>query len=416
MRGLQANDWLPALGEDGAALALPVAASLSRGQGIVPALAPIVAAARAAGSTSAAALWVATPSHLPVTAMSDLLRELRLAGCAVQGFVDAAVAVGAWLQRPGTALALDIGARSSVISVVVSEGEDYRLRRSVTLAMGAQDLHDAWLRMLGASMVRQWRFDPLDDPAHERALRLALPQLLESAAATGSAQLTLPVDGRELQLALSRDQFELAVHELLQGLGDALQALCAALGECELRMTADALRWPGLRAALARAGSRPLLALAPGAAARAVSLLPPAGGADGAVQYLTQLPAMSQPAPAEIAEWSDAGAGHAAEAPTHLVFRGRALAIGQGLVLGRDPGAGPGALQLPEGIAGLSRRHCTLLRTGAETVLVDHSRYGSFVDGMRVNGRALLAAGSVLRLGTPGIELPLIALGSTAGP
>ena len=36
-----------------------------------------------------------------------------------------------------------------------------------------------------------------------------------------------------------------------------------------------------------------------------------------------------------------------------------------------------------------------------------------FVDGLRVHGRGFLAAGSVLRLGTPGIELPLIALGAS---
>jgi pSer/pThr/pTyr-binding forkhead associated (FHA) protein len=82
----------------------------------------------------------------------------------------------------------------------------------------------------------------------------------------------------------------------------------------------------------------------------------------------------------------------------------------EGLVLGRAPGDGPGVLELPEGIAGLSRRHCTLRRAGGETVLVDHSRFGTFVDGQRVDGRALLAAGSHLRLGTPGIELALVAL------
>jgi pSer/pThr/pTyr-binding forkhead associated (FHA) protein len=101
-------------------------------------------------------------------------------------------------------------------------------------------------------------------------------------------------------------------------------------------------------------------------------------------------------------------------AATHLVFRGRAIAIGEaGLVLGRDPGEGPASIALPEGIAGVSRRHCTLQRAGEETVLIDHSRYGTFVDGQRVNGRALLAAGSSLRLGTPGIELPLVAVGGS---
>jgi hypothetical protein len=102
---------------------------------------------------------------------------------------------------------------------------------------------------------------------------------------------------------------------------------------------------------------------------------------------------------------------------THVVYRGRAIPIpAQGMVLGRaeaDTNPTPPGLQLPEGIAGLSRRHCTLQRTGERTQVIDHSRHGTFVDGLRVHGRGFLAAGSVLRLGTPGIELPLIALGAS---
>jgi hypothetical protein len=35
---------------------------------------------------------------------------------------------------------------------------------------------------------------------------------------------------------------------------------------------------------------------------------------------------------------------------------------------------------------------------------------------VRVRGRALLTAGSVLRLGEPGIELQLVALGASGNP
>ena len=131
----------------------------------------------------------------------------------------------------------------------------------------------------------------------------------------------------------------------------------------------------------------------------------------GAVRHLTQLPVFATPAPAGLAERAEVRGAADVTPATHFVYRGRAVAIdAEGIVLGREPGEGA-VLQLPEGIAGLSRRHCTLRRTGTETVLVDHSRYGTFVDGQRVNGRTLLAAGSLLRLGTPGVELPLISMG-----
>ena len=57
---------------------------------------------------------------------------------------------------------------------------------------------------------------------------------------------------------------------------------------------------------------------------------------------------------------------------------------------------------------GVSRRHCSIYRNGAGVVVEDHSSYGTFVNGARVQGQASLAAGDRVRLGTPGEELLLI--------
>jgi pSer/pThr/pTyr-binding forkhead associated (FHA) protein len=53
-----------------------------------------------------------------------------------------------------------------------------------------------------------------------------------------------------------------------------------------------------------------------------------------------------------------------------------------------------------------------LRREGGRSQVIDHSSHGSFLDGARVRGRALLPAGSTLKLGEPGIELALVALDS----
>lgn len=413
MHGLDANDFAPVLARDGEVLAANAVGGAVRTGSSEPVLAPLVAAAGEAGD--AADLWVAVSSRFSTTALSGLLGELRRAGRRVQGFVDSAVLASAWLQPERVTVVLDMGATGAVLGVVAREGGDYRLRRSAAVPVGALDLREDWVRLLGASMVRQSRFDPLHDAVHERALRTALPELLEQAVTTGAAQFSLSVEDRQFPLTLSRDQFELAVRDRLRPLGDTLQALCAALGDCELVIPAAIARWPGVGEVLALAGSRPVAALAAGTVARAASLLRPAVARDGAVPYLTQLAPLAPAAPPHLLEPVITGVGVRRDPPTHLVYRGRALPISaSGLVLGRDPGDGPDVLQLPEGIAGLSRRHCTLRRSGNDAVIVDHSRFGSFVDGVRVNGRTLLAAGSVLRLGTPGVELPLVAI-ATAG-
>jgi pSer/pThr/pTyr-binding forkhead associated (FHA) protein len=48
------------------------------------------------------------------------------------------------------------------------------------------------------------------------------------------------------------------------------------------------------------------------------------------------------------------------------------------------------------------------VRRGGEAVLEDHSTYGTFVNGERVQRRAQLAAGDRVRVGTPGVEFELV--------
>src|SRR5262249_27440228 len=66
---------------------------------------------------------------------------------------------------------------------------------------------------------------------------------------------------------------------------------------------------------------------------------------------------------------------------------------------------------LPDGLAGVSRRHCTFVHDGDELVLLDHSTFGTFVNGERVQERVRVYAGDRVRLGEPGVELALIAVG-----
>ena len=79
-------------------------------------------------------------------------------------------------------------------------------------------------------------------------------------------------------------------------------------------------------------------------------------------------------------------------------------------MLGVAVPAGGRGVNLTGSTAGISRRHCSLSRQGDEVIVEDHSTYGSFLNGSRIEGRATLSAGDRLRLGTPGVELHLIAV------
>ncbi len=97
-------------------------------------------------------------------------------------------------------------------------------------------------------------------------------------------------------------------------------------------------------------------------------------------------------------------------APTHLVHRGLAYPLSEEpLVLGVEPGAHRG-VELTGETAGISRIHCRVVRRDNQIWVEDSSTYGSFVNNARVASRALLFPGDQLRMGTPGIEVELIAV------
>jgi len=96
---------------------------------------------------------------------------------------------------------------------------------------------------------------------------------------------------------------------------------------------------------------------------------------------------------------------------THAILGGRAHAIDEApLVVGHGPGEGRRIAVAGAG-SGISRSHCTLVRERGRALVRDHSRYGTFVNGERVQGEAELGAGDRLRVGTPGVVLELVTVG-----
>ncbi len=305
---------------------------------------------------------------------------------------------------------LELGRGRLSISVASRDAEAASLRRQVSLPGGQRLLIAGWLELARATLVQQTRFDPLHDQRHESWLRDRLPHLAAVARREGQATTVIETATGPLGLELTRDQFAAAAEPVLRPLAAALQALAAANDAATLLVSAPLLDVPGIDAALAGARLARMLCLEPQATMSALRQLPCDGAVPtGSVPYRTQLPLLQQTAPGDVLP-----PVHLRDQPplimaTHVVYAGRAHALGAaGLVLGRD--AAQSGLLLPDGVAGLSRRHCTLQREGGRSQIIDHSSYGSWLDGARVQGRALLAAGSTLRLGEPGVELQLVAL------
>jgi pSer/pThr/pTyr-binding forkhead associated (FHA) protein len=64
---------------------------------------------------------------------------------------------------------------------------------------------------------------------------------------------------------------------------------------------------------------------------------------------------------------------------------------------------------------GVSRQHCSLTRQNGQCILQDHSRYGTFLNGHRINGSSVLQVGDTLRVGAPGYEFQMITTDESNG-
>ena len=100
--------------------------------------------------------------------------------------------------------------------------------------------------------------------------------------------------------------------------------------------------------------------------------------------------------------------------PTHLLYRSIAYPITDKLLtIGCAQDNEQNDVTITGESAGICPKHFTIGLIGGEIVLDDMSAQGTFVDEKRVNGSIVLKLGQIIRVGTPGEQLQVIALDET---
>ncbi len=346
---------------------------------------------------------MAVPGSLRGGALGLAAGIARAAGVPVAGWVDAAVAACAALPAQATVLHLDVELHQSVLTLL-GGGETLRRRRvDVAPRVGLKALHGAFAQLIAETMVRRTRFDPLHHAAAEQQLFDRLPGWLAAAAGGGAVEVQLESGAGGFSVSLPAEQFAFVAEAWYSQLVELLHSVREAGEPATLALSARAARLPGLAARCAELAGVDIVELPEGASARgALAHAAHLGG--GTPALATALPRAHAAAAARPRE-------PGGDRPTHVLHAGRAHPItSEPLVIGLAPDAAR-SLALPGPAAGVSRRHCELLREGEAVLVRDLSRYGTFVNGERVAGSALLAAGDRLRLGRPGVSLELVAVG-----
>ena len=221
-----------------------------------------------------------------------------------------------------------------------------------------------------------------------------------------TSRWTLDFSGTTYSASLESLSLIGAAAPIYQQIASKLRAVYRAEETPAIQVSDRIARLPGLTEMLkARVGGE-VFVLEPGATARG-ALARCRKSADDAsgVSLLRQLPWDQTAVEMEqhAVDHSEAGT------PTHLLYGHKAYEIGNlALVLGSQEGEESRQITLASDMPGVSRRHCSLQRKNGQCVLEDHSRYGTFLNGHRIDGSSVLQVGDVLRVGSPGFEFQLI--------
>ncbi|MBL8224782.1 MAG: FHA domain-containing protein [Chromatiales bacterium] len=343
-------------------------------------------------------------------ALRSLLEARRVPAVAC---VDGAVAVHR-AEHPGhSVLLLEAGlhglglTRFSPGEVAAVAGREWLPQPSI----------EALLRVSAEFIARRFieatRYDPLHSPASEQALFDALPGWLQRLQREPAAGLVLEAPAGRYEASIPAAALRARVALLCEPLLQQLRALAASRGPLALLVHHRLAEFPGVVETLLRVPRARVVVLPPGAAAHgALARLAAVRAAGGGVVATLPL----DQAPVTEGEGITAAAAPGSR-PTHVLFGHRAWRLdAEPFLLGTEVQSGERGVALDPAARGVSRRHCTLRTEDGALYVFDHSRFGTVLNGHRIQGSAVLEAGDVLALGSPPAEFRLIAVEEGDGP
>lgn len=359
----------------------------------------------AAAATGGDRIVFAVPAYMDKNALALLLGICDELAIPVVAMVDAAVAATRRQYVNASPVHVDISLHAVQLTRILQSGQAQVEASAVVEDAGLFALYDAWLRMLAEAFVRQSRFDPLHTAETEQMLLDRIPRWLMAASSGGKVSLEVDYQGIGHGAEIDGLEFVTAVAPVYQRIVSQLRALCRAGESPAIQLTDRAAQLPGLADMLkARVGGEVFLlesaATARGLLARCRNLQRAAE-----VSLIRQLPWDQTAVEVSAGQRGDGGR------PTHVLFDNTAYSIDtKPLNLGSQAVAGERWIDLQTEMPGVSRKHCSLQFDNGQCVVRDFSRYGTFLNGHRLDGSAVLAVGDLLRVGTPGFELRLISV------
>ena len=360
--------------------------------------------------TNVTELIVAVPPYMATENLSLFLGISHELDIPVVAMVDSAVAATRREYKGAVPIHVELCLHKTTLTRLAQPGMSQFDRVEIVHNAGLFSLYELWIKTVAEAFVLQSRFDPLHTAELEQLLLDRLGGWLREASAHGHVLMELEFVGNTYTATVELLELIGAATPIYQEIASALRSLCRAEDLSAIQVTERVGRIPGLAEMLKSKVGGEVFVLEAGATARgAFSRCQPA--ADG-ISLLRQLP------------WDQSAIdmlGQTIEAtqvgvPTHMLYGHEAHRIDDvPLILGSQESGDGRCLSLASDMPGVSRQHCSLVRKKGQCVLEDYSRYGTFLNGHRVDGSTVLQVGDSVRIGSPGFEFQLITMDTDDG-
>ena len=349
-------------------------------------------------------LAIAVPPYMSNENLGLLLGIAMELDIDVVAMVDAAVCATRRHYENAVPVHIDLSLHSAMLTRLMQEGQAQVERSAIIDDCGLMALFDNWVRIIAEAFVQQSRFDPLHTAETEQMLQNKMFDWLAVAASSESVPMQVKYRGIAHQAELESIEWVAAAAPVYQNIVSQLRAMYRAEDTPAIQLSDRAARMPGLADTLKTRVGGEVFLLGPGATARGLLQRCREDNSGSGLTLLRHLPWDQAPVNVQSVD-SGSNGGR----PTHLLFRNHAHRIvAEPLVLGAQAAEGERWLDFQAEMPGVSRRHCIVAQDNGQCVVTDFSRYGTYLNGHRIDGSAVLQTGDVIRVGTPGFELKLI--------
>lgn len=272
---------------------------------------------------------------------------------------------------------------------------------------GLARLRAVTLQYFARCFLQDSRFDPLQDAASEQQLYDQLDEWLRLLNKSESVELSFEWHGNTYTAQTNVAGLTEALRECCQPLIQALRSLVSIEQASALQIDARLAEFPGIVALLLELPASDVFVLEAGAAARGlVARQDQFSNANGSYSLTKSLP-LDQAAAVASAQ---SAAAPSVSLPTHVLFEGTAYRItSQPFLIGAEISAADYGVIVPARYSGVSRQHCSIELSEGRVRLNDHSRYGTLLNGRKIDASAVLQPGDVVSVGNPACDFRLIA-------